>query len=142
MSCSRSATAHVLVDLVDGLGEEAELDHRAECLDEARVGRAAVGGERRREPGDLAHRLAQQRVERPRLGEEGLARRLEVELVIEAVRLERTSPRAPAPWPAAVSAECRSLKRMLNCASALTGMTLVVGLPTSMLVTSKFDGEK
>ena len=30
-------------------------------------------------PGDLAHRLAQQRIERAGLGQEGFARRLEVE---------------------------------------------------------------
>src|SRR5512147_473555 len=48
---------HMLVDLMDGRGQESELDHRTIILDEARVGRAAVGGELRRDSGDLVHRL-------------------------------------------------------------------------------------
>src|SRR5262245_46453849 len=67
--------AHLLVDLVDGRGREPELHYWAHLLDEAGVGSAAVGGERGRDPGCLAHRLCQDRVERPGLGEEAVIRR-------------------------------------------------------------------
>src|SRR6476659_10460217 len=80
--------AHVLVDLVDGLGEESELNDRAELLDEARVRRAAIGGKRRRDSGDLAHRLRQDRVELARLGQERVAWRFEGELEFQTARLE------------------------------------------------------
>src|SRR5512147_1799200 len=76
--------AHLLVDLVDGRGQEAELNNRAHLLDEACVRSASVSGKRGRDADDLAHRLGQSRVKLARLGEEGLARRLEDELVVEA----------------------------------------------------------
>src|SRR5215210_1389891 len=78
-----------LVDFVDRRGEEAELDHGTELLDEARVGRAAVGRERGRKPGHFANRLAQDGVERAGLGQEAVARGLEAELEIEAGVSER-----------------------------------------------------
>src|SRR5258707_9265495 len=47
---------HALVDLMHGLPEEAELDHRAIILDEARVRSAAGGRERGPPPGGLGDR--------------------------------------------------------------------------------------
>ena len=35
-----------------------------------------------------------------------------------------------------------AVKRILKAASAFAGITFVAGLPTSMLVTSKFEAEK
>ena len=79
VSSSRSATEACSSTLWIGGGGEPELDHRAMILDVAGVGGPAIGRERGRETGDLAHRLAEQGIERPRLGEKGIARRLELD---------------------------------------------------------------
>ena len=102
--------------------KQPELDHRAIILDEARVGRAAVGGELRRDAGDLVHRLGEQRVERSGLGQEGMARRLEIEREgkLAAGERRRACSRSIA---CSDSAEWRSLKRMLKRASAAAGIT-------------------
>src|SRR5262245_35537501 len=55
----------VLVDLVHGASDQAELDHRAVVLDEACVRRAARCGERRCAPGDLPDRADREIDERP-----------------------------------------------------------------------------
>src|SRR6185312_1155798 len=47
---------HALVDLVHGEADQAELGDRAEMMDEARVRRAAGGGELRRAAGDALDR--------------------------------------------------------------------------------------
>ena len=113
---------HMLVDLVDGRGQQPELDHRAIILDEARVGRAAVGGELRRDPGDLVHRLGEQRIERSGLGQEGMARRLEIERERKFVAGERHRA-CSLSMACSDFAEWRSLKRMLKRASAAAGIT-------------------
>src|SRR6187200_2595375 len=80
---------HILVSLVNGLRQKPELDDRAIVLDVARVRRAAAGLKRGVESCDLAHRFAQDRVERPRLGQKAVARRLECEGKIEIAAGER-----------------------------------------------------
>ena len=47
-ACARSATARALVDLVHGRADQAEFEHRAIVLDEARIRGAAGGRELRR----------------------------------------------------------------------------------------------
>ena len=60
----------MLVDLVHLLAQQAELNHRAVVLDEARVRGAAGGGELGPEAGDFLDRAANQVDERPRWREE------------------------------------------------------------------------
>src|ERR1043166_7482873 len=55
---------HVLVDLMHGLADEAELEHRAIILDEARVRGAARGGELRPATGRIRHRVDAERGDR------------------------------------------------------------------------------
>src|SRR5262245_12944437 len=74
---------HILVGLVDVLCQKPELDDRAIVLDVARVGRAATGLKRGIESRDLAHCLAQDRIQRTGLGQKAVARRLERENKIE-----------------------------------------------------------
>src|SRR5262249_9516007 len=86
---------YILVNLVNGLGQEPEFDDRTQLLDETRVRCTAVGRQRRGDPGDLAYRQRQNRIERPRLGQEGIARRLERKLELEPARLQEFRRRLP-----------------------------------------------
>src|SRR5437660_8635148 len=61
---------HVLVDLVHGLADKAELEHRAIILDEARVRGAARGRELGFAAGRRGDRVDDEIDERPGLGEE------------------------------------------------------------------------
>ncbi len=64
---------HALVDLVHGVADEAELDHRADALEEARIRGAAAGRWRREDAGDRADCPRQAVDQRPRRGQEGFA---------------------------------------------------------------------
>ncbi len=67
----------MLVHLVHRGADEAELDHRAVALDEARVRGSARGRELRRHPGHRRDRARDELGERSRLGQEAHARDLE-----------------------------------------------------------------
>ena len=96
---------HVLVGLVHGGADQAELDHRAVGREEARVGGAARGAERRPQPGLGLDAGRQQLAERARRGDERLG--------IARARSARTRE------PAARSA------RRSQCVEAVAGVAVV-----------------
>ena len=129
-----------LVDGMHGRVDEAEFDHRADVLDEARVGGAPAGRELRAPPRHVRDGVGDEVGERPALGQkrdriggiEGQReapaprRRLDAPLDLGRERLRRPA----------------SLKRMLKTSRTSPGMTFAAGLPTSTLTTSRFDGSK
>ena len=120
--------------------DEAELDHRAGILDEARVRGAAGGRERGRRPGLGLDRR------RRRSAHEGpgwVRKRSPSSLAVEGdARLLPAALAALLDPVAEVAPSAASLKRMLKVARASAGMTLIAGLPTSMVVNSRFEASK
>src|SRR5437764_3384574 len=64
--------AGAFVDLMHGRSDQAEFEHGAIMLDEARIGRAAARGKLRRDPGHLFDRADHQVEKRRRPGDEGI----------------------------------------------------------------------
>src|SRR5690242_12363362 len=79
----------LLVHLVDCRGREPELNHGTEILDEARVGRAAVGGELWVKTREFAHGPGERLVEGPGRGDEGMRRWLKTQREFKASARKR-----------------------------------------------------
>ena len=90
--------------------------------------------------GRLADRRGERRDQRVGPGQEPLAPVGDAEIVWRAVARRNRARRGGS--RGALADDQRSLKRTLNRAVASAGMTLDAGLPTSTLVTSRFDGWK
>ena len=111
-------------------------------MDEARVGGAAGGREFRPLAGRAGDGLLEERGEGALLGQEGMGAADEFDLVRRGPAVSARRRHSPLIQVSSASAVCSVLKRMLNVARASAGMTLVAGLPTSMVVTSRFEAWK
>ena len=116
------------VDLVHRRVRQAEVDHRAKLNQEAPVGGAAAGREFRLRSGFFLDRFHHHVVEPPRRRQERLARDARADTSLPGASrsaISSTSRTRSAP-------RCRLLKRMLSCAVADPGMTLLAWVGVSI----------
>ena len=128
------------VDRMNGRVDEAELDDRADRLDEARVRGAPAGRQVWATSRHVFDRAGDEVGERPALGQkrDRIGR-------IESQREARPARRrldAPRDLRRQGLGRPASLKRILKTSRTSAGMTFAAGLPTSTLTTSRFDGSK